>query len=290
MYDVALTFAGEDRRYVETVATKLKEAEVRVFYDRLEEATLWGKDLYTHLDEVYRKLARYCVMFISKHYRDKLWTNHERESAQARAFEENQEYILPARFDDTEIPGVRPTTGYLDLRRHSPESVAELILQKLGRSPVAESVPSGGKFRLPRIAQRAFNPYDEAQNLIKYLADGLQDRAGALADRGGSFSRFEREGRTCLRFLLHGKTRYALDVWMGGFTGDASLAFAFQRGEPRFTPGSMNAWGTVRWSQTRDEPVLPFSGFMGQAEKEYTYPELLDAFWDQVCTALESER
>ena len=41
--------------------------------------------------------------------------------------------LLPARFDDTEIPGLRPTVGYQDLANMSPEQVGELILQKLGK-------------------------------------------------------------------------------------------------------------------------------------------------------------
>ena len=116
-FDVVLSFAGEQRPYVEEVAARLRAAGIRVFYDANEQASLWGKNLYTHLDEIYRKRARYCVMFLSEAYRDKLWTNHERESAQARAFEESKEYVLPARFDDTEIPGIHPTIAYVDLRK-----------------------------------------------------------------------------------------------------------------------------------------------------------------------------
>lgn len=131
-YDVALSFAGEDRAYVEKVARLLKERGVRVFYDKYEEVELWGKDLYTHLDDVYRNKACYCIIFISQHYREKLWTNHERESAQARAFTENEEYILPARFDDTEIPGIRPTVGYISLKNMPPQEFVELVCQKVG--------------------------------------------------------------------------------------------------------------------------------------------------------------
>jgi hypothetical protein len=105
-YDVALSFAGEDRKYVECTAEFLKNRGIRVFYDKYEEAELWGKDLYTHLRDIYSNRATYTILFLSKHYATKLWTNHERESAQARAFEENREYLLPARFDDTPIPGV----------------------------------------------------------------------------------------------------------------------------------------------------------------------------------------
>jgi hypothetical protein len=65
-------------------------------------------------------------------YGAKLWTSHERQSAQARAFESAGEYVLPVRFDDTEIPGVRPTTGYLDLRKMSPDELAHAILRKVG--------------------------------------------------------------------------------------------------------------------------------------------------------------
>jgi hypothetical protein len=116
-FDVALSFAGEDREYVNTIADQLRKHGIKVFYDRYEQATLWGKDLYEHLDHVYQRAARYCVLFASEHYARKVWTNHERKSAQSRALHENEEYILPVRFDDTEIPGLRPTVGYIDLPR-----------------------------------------------------------------------------------------------------------------------------------------------------------------------------
>ena len=100
-YDVCLSFAGEQRSYVEAVAKSLREREVRVFYDAFQAAELWGKDLYTHLDEIYQRLARYCVVFISADYAKKAWTAHERKSMQARDIDETKEYILPVRFDDS---------------------------------------------------------------------------------------------------------------------------------------------------------------------------------------------
>ena len=130
-FDIALSFAGEDRSYVDSVAHALRDRGVKVFYDLFEEADLWGKDLYAHLSEVYQKRARFTVMFISDAYRRKLWTNHERRAAQARAFQEAQEYILPAKFDNTEIPGVLPTIGYVSLIGRAPAELASLIVKKL---------------------------------------------------------------------------------------------------------------------------------------------------------------
>ena len=51
-YDVALSFAGEDRAYVEEVAQTLRTLGVSVFYDKFEEAELWGKDLKSHLHDI----------------------------------------------------------------------------------------------------------------------------------------------------------------------------------------------------------------------------------------------
>lgn len=139
-FEIALSFAGEDRVFVDQVANVLHKAGVRVFYDRFEEANLWGKNLYDYLSDVYQNKAYYTIMFISAHYSRKLWTNHERQAMQARAFQENQEYILPARFDDTPVPGVLPTTGYISLAKHTPDSFSEIVQRKLINS--GHTVPS----------------------------------------------------------------------------------------------------------------------------------------------------
>ena len=130
-YDVALSFAGEDRHYAEQLAKRLKAGGYSVFYDEFERAQLWGKDLYVHLSSVYKDQARYCVMFLSEHYARKLWTKHELQSAQARAFQENQEYILPVRLDDTEIPGILPTVSCLYLDPTNLEEIYQALVTKL---------------------------------------------------------------------------------------------------------------------------------------------------------------
>jgi len=128
-----LSFADEDRKYVERVAAYLRSQRVKVFYDRYEDATLWGKDLAEHFDAVYRLSGQYCVMFISKHYVGKMWTRHERRAALARALQERTEYVLPARFDKTEVPGLLPTVAYISLSDKSPNSFGKVILSKLGK-------------------------------------------------------------------------------------------------------------------------------------------------------------
>ncbi|ADV83687.1 TIR domain-containing protein [Terriglobus saanensis] len=138
-YEVVLSFAGEDRAYVDQVAQILRDSDISLFYDNYEEVTLWGKNLTEHLHMVYSSSARYCVMFISENYAEKVWPTHERRSAFEKAISSKEEYILPARFDDTDIPGLSKHISYIDLRKKSPDQFAALIIQKLGHT-IADDV------------------------------------------------------------------------------------------------------------------------------------------------------
>lgn len=130
-YDIALSFAGEDRGIAEEIAERLSKKSIRVFYDNFETSALWGKNLYEHLTYIYSEAARFCIMLLSENYARKSWTNHERQSAQSRAFREQQEYILPIKLDDTKIPGLLETVGYISYPDHSIDEIVNLIIRKL---------------------------------------------------------------------------------------------------------------------------------------------------------------
>ena len=131
-FDVAISFAGANRVEAEQLALQVQAAGFSVFYDGFYGADLWGKNLVEFFDEIYRKRSRLCVMFVSKQYEEKAWTNHERRSAQARAIEEKgSEYILPIRVDGTELPGMLPTIGYVSLSEHGIDEIAQMLIEKL---------------------------------------------------------------------------------------------------------------------------------------------------------------
>jgi hypothetical protein len=132
-YDLAISFAGEDRPVVRPYAEAIKSEGLKIFYADFEEVDLWGTNLYETFDVIYRLKAHYCVVFLSRHYAAKVWTNHERRAAQARALMENREYILPVRLDDTEIPGLTATIGYLDFDKVGHEGLVKATLEKLSR-------------------------------------------------------------------------------------------------------------------------------------------------------------
>lgn len=130
-FQVAVSFADEDRPYVGSVVSALHARGVRVFYDVEQEIELWGKDLTAYLDDVYRNRSDYVVVFISRAYVEKEWARHELRSALARAIRERREYVLPARFDETDVPGLPPTVRHVDLRQTTPDDLAEMIGRKI---------------------------------------------------------------------------------------------------------------------------------------------------------------
>lgn len=143
-YDVCLSFAGEQRAFVLNVAQLLKDRGLNVFYDHDKRAALWGTNVAAALDLIYRKVSRFCVIFVSEAYARNVWTKHELRSAQARALIDGSEYLLPVRLDDTDLPGLPPTIGYVDIATTSDEQLADLIVEKVGgrTPPPADPSPS----------------------------------------------------------------------------------------------------------------------------------------------------
>lgn len=141
-YDVALSFAGEDRKYVEEVALFLKKKNIAVFYDYFEEEALWGKNLISYLEEIYTNKSKYCVVFISQYYVQKEWTCYESAAAMVRLLNSNmkqKEYLLPVKFDETKVSGVLSTIGFIDGKKKTPDELGNLIIKKLHTSDLKNS-------------------------------------------------------------------------------------------------------------------------------------------------------
>jgi hypothetical protein len=79
--------------------------------------------------------------------------------------------VLPVRFDETEIPGLRPTVAYVDGRTTKPTELAKLITEKLG----------------PRVREKFFPP--EPDKLFNALNAATVEERGAVDAIARSFMR-----------------------------------------------------------------------------------------------------
>jgi len=291
-YEVALSFAGEDRAYVHTVAQILSSNDVSVFYDNFEKVELWGKDLVEFFDKIFRLESRYCIMFVSAAYKDKIWTIHERRSALAREIQERAEYILPARFDDTELPGFRPTIGYIDLKGVSPEEFATLVLQKIGKISGDTAVKKELSFRVPHVKTGNFNPYSEAFAFISQVRNEIESRCISIAHLGISFTAFGQDHDLSIRVVANGEALFSMNMRLDESFGAATITFGVTRGVSKYSSSGFNAWGKMEQNPDNQSAILRLNDLglfhtLG-GEVLLTAEQFINNLWEIICDEIEN--
>lgn len=299
-FDIAISFAGEDRATAESIANALKQEGIAVFYDTDFQSNLWGKDLYAHLTEIYAEKARFCLMLISEHYLRKHWTRLERQSAQARAFQENQEYILPVRLDDTKIPGVLDTIGFIDLRNVSIEKLVALTLEKLGRisgSPenIEAQVPQAAfHIPMPKL-KREFTDRERSQFLRQcfmliqdYFKRGLAQLEASDSDIETDFEMITAR-KFAAEIYWRGTRKAACEVWWGSsLRGGRWQSINFSHGS-----SPQNNSVNESLSVQNDDQNIYLSGFnslLGHSQRatnKLTQQEAAEHLWDMFTSSLE---
>ncbi len=131
-YEVALSFSGAQREYVEEVARHLYARGVGVFYDGFNTVELWGSDGGDVFRSVFSRQAAHVVMFISKDYATGYWTSLERRATFSKWSYVRREHVIPVRFDDTDLAELNPDALYLRAEEKTPAELAILILRKCG--------------------------------------------------------------------------------------------------------------------------------------------------------------
>lgn len=102
-YDVALSFAGENRDLAKHIAAQLEDLDVPVFYDESFEANFLGKAWGKKFREIFAQESRYVVCLLDKHHLEKIWPTFEREHFAPRVADE---HVIPIYLDDTKFIGI----------------------------------------------------------------------------------------------------------------------------------------------------------------------------------------
>ena len=137
-YDVALSFAGEDREFAEALNDQLEDRGLAVFYDFTEQARVLGEDLENFFRPIYESEADYVVAIFGPTYGSKRWPRFESDLFKSR-FDEG--HVIPiwsqqvpeAVWDKSRERGGLSFDPSGDLRSQA-ESVAALVSDKITQS------------------------------------------------------------------------------------------------------------------------------------------------------------
>lgn len=249
-YDVALSFAGEDRAYVKQVYECLKKNKISVFYD--EDQDLWGIDMLIEFAKVFNEESRYVIPFISKHYKEKIWTKHEIRNALAKALNEENEYILPVRFDDTHIPGILPTIKFEDAKKLLPEELCEKILAKLGKKKEnINSISDEDDIELPKIKKR-FTDLDRSKFLkasfktIREYFDKALRKLNSNEENVETELEIISDTKFVSKIYIHGDLKNSCKLWVdsGSFTRN-SISYFEGTNLEIYKDGALNDYATI---------------------------------------------
>jgi hypothetical protein len=289
-WDVALSFASEQRGYVEQVAKALKARGVRCFYDADEQIELWGKYLAEELPAIYSERAAAAVVFVSAEYAARDWTRLERRAALNRAVRERQEYVLPARFDDTPLPGLLLDMVAVELRGQTPEQFAGKVAEKLaalgitGPAPRSPAVLHSGdgtsgplkawarKYRQAEIGDRS--PPTEQQLLDSVYFDLTDMRKAIRRAKAAAPSRVLGFGVTYSEFVFVNK----LCDWLANYLLGETQRKDPLNLKPELAPVSRRLRQVARYREDLESANVLCLVLVDAVPRE-----CIAEFWDGIC-------
>ena len=102
-YDLAVSFAGENRELAREIAQQLTTLDAHVFYDEQFEANFLGGAWSAQFERIFGRDSRLVVCLLDRHYREKIWPTFERECFLPRVPDGD---VIPIFLDDTTFVGI----------------------------------------------------------------------------------------------------------------------------------------------------------------------------------------
>lgn len=294
-YEVAISFAGEDRSFAEAIAKGLRDAGIQAFYDNFYAAEIWGEDLSVKLRNVYHDSSEFCIMVISRHYVEKMWTSFERQQAIERLVRERgKAYVLPVRLDGYtgEVPGLSGAIGYLSVRSDEPQKVIDAFLAKVGRktsAPITPPVEKPPKPHVPRL-KRSFTDKEKNEFLKDSFVEIIDLIEQFLTDTKKEHPHFDFDAeRVTTRkavFTVYSNEKQITQfkIWLGSSFGGNQISFHQGNRIDIENDGTMSEWVSLEEheGELKLKPVGMASYGM-ERDKVRSPREVAEYLWGIVC-------
>lgn len=131
-YDIGISYASENEKYVSRVIKLLKELyNLEVFYAPEEQRKMIGEDLLIYLNRAYKDECRYVAIFISDPYLIKEYTRQEAAIIKVRQLHENYKFIIPVVFGNAKLDWLSDDIDYMSGDKSLESEVAYYINEKV---------------------------------------------------------------------------------------------------------------------------------------------------------------
>jgi len=132
-FEVALSFPGDEREFVKSIAMYLERqiGPNSYFYDNNYKSQLARPSLDILLQQIYRDRSKLIVVFLGEKYQEKEWCGLEFRAIREIILNKQHEKIMFIRMDQGKVDGVFKTDGYIDAGSHTPEEIANFIVERI---------------------------------------------------------------------------------------------------------------------------------------------------------------
>lgn len=102
-FEIAISFAGENRTLAKFIAEQFEQIDVTVFYDELYESNYLGKAWSKEFERIFLLDSRYVICLLDSFHKDKIWPTFERDCFKKRIPSGD---VIPIYLDDTTFVGI----------------------------------------------------------------------------------------------------------------------------------------------------------------------------------------
>lgn len=127
-WELAISFAGNNRQVVDIVQSQLEEMDVSVFYDENYESNMLGKSLSKVFREVFVEKSRFVIAVLDKNHYERVWPTFERDCFVDRV---EDEAVIPIYLDDTVFPGIPKDTFGIRFKASGKDSIRNDIFDQI---------------------------------------------------------------------------------------------------------------------------------------------------------------
>jgi hypothetical protein len=102
-FEIAISFAGENRQLAKYIAEQLESIDVSIFLDEHYEANYLGKAWSKEFERIFVHDSRYVICLLDINHREKIWPTFERECFRKRVSDAE---VIPILLDETVFVGI----------------------------------------------------------------------------------------------------------------------------------------------------------------------------------------